>query len=90
MAHEVKIARQSVYFDAAGFEAITSSKSICHMECMELEEVLNHIVGLSLLCQHIILRIIGHKFGKNNAGIIGCLQNYWELKWVNVMKSVKH
>ena len=30
-------------------------------------------IGLSLLAS-IILRIIGYKFGKNNAGIIGCLQ----------------
>ena len=30
-------------------------------------------LGLSLYAG-IILRIIGYKFGKNNAGIIGCLQ----------------
>ena len=30
------------------------------------------VLGLSLYYAGIILRIIGYKFGKNNAGIIGC------------------
>ena len=32
-----------------------------------------------------VLRIIGHKFSENNAGIIGCLQ-----AWMNVMKYLSN